>query len=154
MRISALDAHALAISSTAICSISVPVPVPPYSSANGSAEDVVLGEQLADVPRVLARARRSRPRAARPAPARSGGSCRGSRRCSCGIVVDVGVDVVCMSIGMVLRAAGYPDRHGNRNIIFLIAVGAILKFAVTDAVSGVELATVGVILMVVGVSAC
>ena len=54
MRISAVDAHALAISSTAICSMSVPVPVPPYSSSNGSAEDVVLGEQLADVPRVLA----------------------------------------------------------------------------------------------------
>jgi hypothetical protein len=34
--------------------------------------------------------------------------------------------------------------------IFLIAVGAILKYAVTDSVSGVELATVGVILMVVG----
>ena len=35
--------------------------------------------------------------------------------------------------------------------IFLIAVGAILKFAVTTTVSGIELATVGVILMVVGV---
>ncbi|HEU4658180.1 MAG TPA: DUF6458 family protein [Capillimicrobium sp.] len=35
--------------------------------------------------------------------------------------------------------------------IFLIAVGAILKFAVTASVSGIELATVGVILMVVGV---
>lgn len=35
--------------------------------------------------------------------------------------------------------------------IFLIAVGAILKFAVTATVSGIELATVGVILMVVGV---
>ena len=35
--------------------------------------------------------------------------------------------------------------------IFLIAVGAILKFAVTDTISGVELSTVGVILMVVGV---
>jgi sulfite exporter TauE/SafE len=35
--------------------------------------------------------------------------------------------------------------------IFLIAVGAILKFAVTTSVSGVELATVGVILMVVGI---
>lgn len=34
--------------------------------------------------------------------------------------------------------------------IFLIAVGAILKFAVTTTVSGIELATVGVILMVVG----
>ena len=35
--------------------------------------------------------------------------------------------------------------------IFLIAVGAILKFAVTAHVSGVSLATVGTILMVVGV---
>lgn len=35
--------------------------------------------------------------------------------------------------------------------MFLIAVGAILKFAVTATVSGIDLATVGVILMVVGV---
>ena len=35
--------------------------------------------------------------------------------------------------------------------IFLIAVGAILKFAVTAHVSGVSLATVGTILMIVGV---
>ena len=35
--------------------------------------------------------------------------------------------------------------------IFLIAVGAILKYAVTDTFSGIELATIGVILMVVGV---
>jgi hypothetical protein len=35
--------------------------------------------------------------------------------------------------------------------LFLIAVGAILKFAVTASVSGIELATVGVILMIVGV---
>jgi len=34
--------------------------------------------------------------------------------------------------------------------IFLIALGAILAFAVTATVSGIELATVGVILMVVG----
>ncbi len=34
--------------------------------------------------------------------------------------------------------------------IFLIAVGAILKFAVTADVSGLELSTVGVILMVCG----
>lgn len=34
--------------------------------------------------------------------------------------------------------------------IFLIAVGAILKYAVTASVSGVSLSTVGVILMVVG----
>jgi len=35
--------------------------------------------------------------------------------------------------------------------LVLIAVGAILKWAVTDTVSGVSLATIGVILMVVGV---
>jgi hypothetical protein len=34
--------------------------------------------------------------------------------------------------------------------IFLIAVGAILKYAVTATVSGVDVNTVGVILMVVG----
>lgn len=35
--------------------------------------------------------------------------------------------------------------------IFLIALGAILKFAVTASVSGVDLNVVGVILMVVGI---
>ena len=35
--------------------------------------------------------------------------------------------------------------------IFLLAVGAILTFAVTVSVSGIALSTVGVILMVVGV---
>jgi hypothetical protein len=34
--------------------------------------------------------------------------------------------------------------------IFLIAVGAILKFAVTESISGIELQTVGVILMIAG----
>ena len=35
--------------------------------------------------------------------------------------------------------------------LFLIAVGAILRFAITDSISGVDLTTVGVILMVVGI---
>ncbi len=35
--------------------------------------------------------------------------------------------------------------------IFLIAVGAILKYAVTAHVSGVNLNTVGLILMIVGI---
>ncbi len=35
--------------------------------------------------------------------------------------------------------------------LVLIAVGAILKFAVTTSVSGVNLSTVGVVLMVVGI---
>ena len=37
--------------------------------------------------------------------------------------------------------------------IFLIAVGAILKFAVTATVAGLDIQTVGVILMIVGVVA-
>jgi hypothetical protein len=35
--------------------------------------------------------------------------------------------------------------------IFLIAVGAILKYAVDATVSGIEIQTVGVILMIAGV---
>ena len=34
--------------------------------------------------------------------------------------------------------------------LFLLAAGAILKYAVEDSVSGIELSTVGVILMIVG----
>ena len=35
--------------------------------------------------------------------------------------------------------------------IFLIAIGAIMKWGVSDAIEGVNLATIGLILMVVGV---
>ena len=35
--------------------------------------------------------------------------------------------------------------------LLLIAVGAILRYAVTDSVSGVDLSTGGVILMIVGI---
>ncbi|SDI89362.1 hypothetical protein SAMN05444157_0679 [Frankineae bacterium MT45] len=35
---------------------------------------------------------------------------------------------------------------------FLIAVGAILTFAVTKRVNGIDLSTVGVVLMIVGVA--
>jgi Domain of unknown function (DUF6458) len=35
--------------------------------------------------------------------------------------------------------------------LLLIAVGAILKYAVTGEVSGIDLGTVGVILMIVGI---
>jgi tellurite resistance protein TehA-like permease len=34
--------------------------------------------------------------------------------------------------------------------LLLIAVGAILRFAVTDSISGVQLTTVGLILIIVG----
>ena len=40
---------------------------------------------------------------------------------------------------------------GMGTSIFLVAVGAILKFAVTATVSGIDLATVGLILMIVGI---
>ncbi len=40
---------------------------------------------------------------------------------------------------------------GIGSSLFLLAVGAILKFAVTDTIAGIELATVGVILMAVGI---
>jgi tellurite resistance protein TehA-like permease len=35
--------------------------------------------------------------------------------------------------------------------LLLIAVGAILRFAVTDSISGIDLSTVGLILLIVGV---
>jgi hypothetical protein len=35
--------------------------------------------------------------------------------------------------------------------IFLIAVGAILRYAVTDSISGINLMTVGLILMIAGI---
>jgi hypothetical protein len=35
--------------------------------------------------------------------------------------------------------------------LFLIAVGAILRWAVQDSISGVDLTTVGLILLIVGV---
>jgi hypothetical protein len=35
--------------------------------------------------------------------------------------------------------------------LFLIALGAILRFAVADAVPGVALSTIGVILIIVGI---
>jgi hypothetical protein len=35
--------------------------------------------------------------------------------------------------------------------LFLIALGAILKFAVNTSVSGIEISTVGLILMIVGI---
>jgi hypothetical protein len=40
---------------------------------------------------------------------------------------------------------------GIGSSIFLIALGAILKFAVTASVAGVKLEVVGLILMIVGV---
>jgi hypothetical protein len=46
---------------------------------------------------------------------------------------------------------GYHEPMGIGTSLFLIAAGAILRYAVSDAVSGVNLATVGLILLIVGI---
>jgi protein-S-isoprenylcysteine O-methyltransferase Ste14 len=51
-------------------------------------------------------------------------------------------------------APGIGERRGRMRIgasLFLIAVGAILKFAVTDSVSGINVGVVGIVLMIVGI---
>ena len=50
-----------------------------------------------------------------------------------------------------LGRGGYDAFVGIGMSIFLIAAGAILRYAVTVTVSGVELQTVGLILMIVGI---
>ena len=61
------------------------------------------------------------------------------------------------AVGSRVPAAGHNRRYyrkgaqvGIGTSIFLIAVGAILKYAVTATVSGVSLSTVGLILIIVG----
>jgi membrane-bound ClpP family serine protease len=49
------------------------------------------------------------------------------------------------------RAAGHYDPMTIGASIFLIAVGAILKYAVTATVAGIEIQTVGLILMIAGI---
>ncbi len=51
------------------------------------------------------------------------------------------------------RAAGQLHRMYIGSSIFMIALGAILKFAVTATVAGFSIQTAGVILMVAGVVA-
>jgi hypothetical protein len=46
---------------------------------------------------------------------------------------------------------GTPPAMGIGTSIFLLALGAILAFAVTDAISGVDLTAVGYIMMGAGV---
>jgi Domain of unknown function (DUF6458) len=50
-----------------------------------------------------------------------------------------------------LPPAGDPILVEIGTSLFLIAVGAILYFAVTASISGLSIATVGLILMIVGV---
>jgi Domain of unknown function (DUF6458) len=48
-------------------------------------------------------------------------------------------------------SSGIQDRMPLGTSIFLIAVGAILRYAVTATVSGISITTVGLILMIVGI---
>jgi beta-lactamase regulating signal transducer with metallopeptidase domain len=48
-------------------------------------------------------------------------------------------------------ARGDADGMGIGTSLFLIAVGAILYFAVNADISGLEISTIGIILMVIGV---
>ena len=54
------------------------------------------------------------------------------------------------SSGVAAVPDGYPAPMYLGTSIFLIALGAILKFAITATVAGIDLQTAGVILMVVG----
>jgi uncharacterized protein DUF6458 len=54
-------------------------------------------------------------------------------------------------------AYGLPGRGITRNMalgtsLFLIAVGAILRYAVSDSLEGVDIPTIGLILMIVGIA--
>jgi hypothetical protein len=49
------------------------------------------------------------------------------------------------------ESAGDPDGVETGTSLFLIAVGAILYFAVTAHIAGISIATVGLILMIVGI---
>ena len=46
---------------------------------------------------------------------------------------------------------GYDPGMALGTSLFLIAVGAILRYAVSDSLSGVDIPTIGLILMVVGI---
>ena len=52
---------------------------------------------------------------------------------------------------MAARRLGYTQRMALGTSLFLIAVGAILRYAVSDSISGIDIPTIGLILMIVGV---
>jgi Domain of unknown function (DUF6458) len=52
---------------------------------------------------------------------------------------------------LVPQGAGDPEGVETGTSLFLIAVGAILYFAVNATVSGISITTVGLILMIIGV---
>jgi hypothetical protein len=46
---------------------------------------------------------------------------------------------------------GYHRSMALGTSLFLIAVGAILRYAVSDSLSGIDIPTIGLILMIVGI---
>jgi hypothetical protein len=54
-------------------------------------------------------------------------------------------------VGVATSPSGNRPRMTVGGSIFLVAVGAILRYAVTDTISGVDLATIGLILMIAGI---
>ena len=56
-----------------------------------------------------------------------------------------------LGAGFAVSRAGVPRAHGHRIFAFLIAVGAILRYAVSDSVEGLDLPMIGLILMIVGI---
>jgi hypothetical protein len=54
-------------------------------------------------------------------------------------------------VGVAASPSGNGPRMTVGGSIFLVAVGAILRYAVTDTISGLDLATIGLILMIAGI---
>jgi cytochrome c oxidase subunit IV len=50
------------------------------------------------------------------------------------------------------RSLGYTGHMALGTSLFLIAVGAILRYAVSDSLQGIDIPTIGLILMIVGVA--
>jgi hypothetical protein len=53
--------------------------------------------------------------------------------------------------GLAIAIRGYSHGMTTGSSIFLIAVGAILRYAVTATVSGISLQTIGLILIIAGI---
>ena len=52
---------------------------------------------------------------------------------------------------MTAEAVGYHWGMALGTSLFLIAVGAILRYAVSDSLQGIDIPTIGLILMIVGI---
>ena len=152
MRISALDAHALRDLLDRDLEHQRPGAGAAVLLGERQGEDVLLGEQPADVPRVLALAVDLGGARARRARRRSDGSCRGSPCAPGGCRRRRSRSPHASIVSAGMRAGpGYHVAHGLGTSLFLIAVGAILRYAVSDSLEGIDIPTIGLILMIVGI---